>query len=135
MDNNCQSEIFNTRPRSNEDVVQMHIKKERKVIPIILLPGVMGSNLKLKSVNGVNSSRKVWRIDTPLNMIKWLLPILGNAKRRKRLLDPKKTEVDDRGKVINAASKEISSLQSSYNLKVHDEKNSRDLDEEIKKAI
>ena len=135
MDNNCQSEIFNTRPRSNEDVVQMHIEKERKVIPIILLPGVMGSNLKLKSVNGDNNSRKVWRIDTPLNMTKWLLPILGNAKRRKCLLDPKKTEVDDRGRVINAASKEISSLQSSYNLKVHDEKNSRDLDEEIKKAI
>ncbi|WP_143423567.1 hypothetical protein [Gilliamella apicola] len=135
MDNNCQSAIFNTRPRSNEDMVQMHIEKKCKVIPIILLPGVMGSNLKLKSVNGVNSSRKVWRIDTPLNMIKWLLPILGNAKRRKRLLDPKKTEVDDRGKVINAASKEISFLQFSYNLKVHDEKNSRDLDEEIKKAI
>ena len=116
-------------------MVQMHIEKKCKVIPIILLPGVMGSNLKLKSVNGVNSSRKVWRIDTPLNMIKWLLPILGNAKRRKRLLDPKKTEVNDRGKVINAASKEISFLQFSYNLKVHDEKNSRDLDEEIKKAI
>ena len=135
MDNNCQSEIFNTRPRSNEDVVQMHIEKERKVIPIILLPGVMGSNLKLKSVNGDNSSRKVWCIDTPINMTKWLLPILGDAKRRKRLLDPKKTEVDDRGRVIDATSKEISSLQSSYNLKVHDEKNSRYLDEQIKKAI
>ena len=135
MDNNCQSEIFNTRPRSNEDVVQMHIKKERKVIPIILLPGVMGSNLKLKSVNGDNNSRKVWRIDTPLNMTKWLLPILGNARRRKCLLDPKKTEVDDRGRVIEAASKEISSLQSSYNLKVHDEKSIRDLNEQIKKAV
>ena len=134
MDNNCQSEIFNTRPRSNEDVVQMHIEKERKVIPIILLPGVMGSNLKLKSVNGVNSSRKVWRIDTPLNMTKWLLPILGNAKRRKCLLDPKKTEVDDRGRVIEAASKEISSLQSTYNQRSNDEESSIDLDEEGKKA-
>lgn len=95
----------------------------------------MGSNLKLKSVNGDNSSRKVWCIDTPINMTKWLLPILGDAKRRKRLLDPKKTEVDDRGRVIDATSKEISSLQSSYNLKVHDEKNSRYLDEQIKKAI
>lgn len=135
MDNNCQSEIFNTRPRSNEDVVQMHIEKERKVIPIILLPGVMGSNLKLKSVNGDNNSRKVWRIDTPLNMTKWLLPILGNARRRKLLLDPEKTEVDDRGRVIDAASKEISSLQSSYNLKVHDEKSISDLNEQIKKAV
>lgn len=135
MDNNCQSEIFNTRPRSNEDVVQMHIEKERKVIPIILLPGVMGSNLKLKSVNGDNNSRKVWRIDTPLNMTKWLLPILGNARRRKCLLDPKKTEVDDRGRVIEAASKEISSLQSSYNQRSHDEKSIRDLNEQIKKAV
>ena len=135
MDNNCQSEIFNTRPRSNEDVVQMHIEKERKVIPIILLPGVMGSNLKLKSVNGDNNSRKVWRIDTPLNMTKWLLPILGNARRRKCLLDPKKTEVDDRGRVIDAASKEISSLQSSYNQRSHDEKSIRDLNEQIKKAV
>ena len=134
MDNNCQSEIFNTRPRSNEDVVQMHIEKERKVIPIILLPGVMGSNLKLKSVNGDNNSRKVWRIDTPLNMTKWLLPILGNAKRRKCLLDPKKTEVDDRGRVIEAASKEISSLQSTYNQRSNDEESSIDLDEEGKKA-
>ncbi|MBI0032215.1 hypothetical protein H3S75_13320 [Gilliamella sp. B14384G15] len=134
MDNNCQSEIFNTRPRSNEDVVQMHIEKERKVIPIILLPGVMGSNLKLKSVNGDNNSRKVWRIDTPLNMTKWLLPILGNAKRRKCLLDPKKTEVDDRGRVIEAASKEISSLQFTYNQRSNDEESSIDLDEEGKKA-
>ena len=134
MDNNCQSEIFNTRPRSNEDVVQMHIEKERKVIPIILLPGVMGSNLKLKSVNGDNNSRKVWRIDTPLNMTKWLLPILGNARRRKCLLDPKKTEVDDRGRVIEAASKEISSLQSTYNQRSNDEESSIDLDEEGKKA-
>ena len=134
MDNNCQSEIFNTRPRSNEDVVQMHIEKERKVIPIILLPGVMGSNLKLNSVNGDNNSRKVWRIDTPLNMTKWLLPILGNAKRRKCLLDPKKTEVDDRGRVIEAASKEISSLQSTYNQRSNDEESSIDLDEEGKKA-
>ena len=105
------------------------------MIPIILLPGVMGSNLKLKSVNGVSSSRKVWRIDTPLNMTKWLLPILGNAKRKKRLLDPKKTEVDDRGRVINAASKEISSLQSSYNQRSNDAKSSRDLNEQIKKAV
>lgn len=134
MDNNCQSEIFNTRPRSNEDVVQMHIENERKVIPIILLPGVMGSNLKLNSVNGDNSARKVWRIDTPLNMTKWLLPILGNAKRRKCLLDPKKTEVDDRGRVIEAASKEISSLQSTYNQRSNDEESSIDLDEEGKKA-
>ena len=134
MDNNCQSEIFNTRPRSNEDVVQMHIEKERKVIPIILLPGVMGSNLKLKSVNGDNNSRKVWRIDTPLNMTKWLLPILGNARRRKYLLDPEKTEVDDRGRVIEAASKEISSLQSTYNQRSNDEESSIDLDEEGKKA-
>lgn len=95
----------------------------------------MGSNLKLKSVNGVSSSRKVWRIDTPLNMTKWLLPILGNAKRKKRLLDPKKTEVDDRGRVINAASKEISSLQSSYNQRSNDAKSSRDLNEQIKKAV
>ena len=134
MDNNCQSEIFNTRPRSNEDVVQMHIENERKVIPIILLPGVMGSNLKLKSVNGDNNSRKVWRIDTPLNMTKWLLPILGNARRRKCLLDPNKTEVDDRGRVIEAASKEISSLQSTYNQRSNDEESSIDLDEEGKKA-
>ncbi|WP_222565764.1 esterase/lipase family protein [Novilysobacter antarcticus] len=70
------------------------------VIPIIFLPGIMGTNLKS------NTGSKVWR---PPNT-DGVFPILGamgqmfayvfrGPATRQRMLDPSKVEVDDRGSI------------------------------------
>lgn len=61
-----------------------------KVIPVIFIPGVMGSNLK-------NSDGEVWQFS--LSSL-GILP-LANAKKRKKLLDPRTTEVDENGEILN----------------------------------
>lgn len=61
-----------------------------KVIPVIFIPGVMGSNLK-------NEGSEVWQFSFR-SLKKWLF---ANAEKRKKLLDPKTTMVDDRGKIVN----------------------------------
>ncbi|ROR10030.1 triacylglycerol lipase [Erwinia sp. JUb26] len=61
-----------------------------KVIPVIFIPGVMGSNLK-------NGDGEVWQFSLS-SLKKWPL---ANAKKRKNLLDPKTTEVDENGEILN----------------------------------
>ncbi|MCX8648971.1 hypothetical protein J3U21_01305 [Gilliamella sp. B2776] len=113
--NDPQSAVFHTVPRSNKKMEKIHIEKERKVIPIIFLPGVMGSNLKVKSTNGKDSNtKKVWRLDSSASVAGWALWGVGGAKARKKELDPEKTEVDYRGTVIDAAEKEISNIKKQY---------------------
>jgi len=66
------------------------LKPADKVIPVIFIPGVMGSNLK-------NENDKVWCFSTSsLNKL-----LFANAKKRKQLLDPKTTSVDDSGEILN----------------------------------
>ena len=112
QNNNNQSAVFNTIPCSDGKMAQMHIEKVRKVIPIIFLPGVMGSNLKVKAEAGKNqNTKKIWCLDSSLSMANWLL--MG-AKARKIKLDPEKTEVDYRGIVTDAAEDEISDIKNNY---------------------
>lgn len=103
--NNRQSAVFNTVLRSDEKMAKMHIEKERKVIPIIFLPGVMGSNLKAKSETGKNqNTKKIWCLDSAASMANWFF--MG-AKARKIKLKPDRTEVDFRGKISDASEAEI----------------------------
>lgn len=71
------------------------------VIPIVFLPGIMGTNLR-----GENNGRMVWR---PPNL-DGVLPVLGaigtmvgfffrGPATRQRLLNPNSTEIDDRGPI------------------------------------
>ena len=60
------------------------------MIPVIFIPGVMGSNLK-------NEGGEVWQFSAS-SLKKWPL---ANAKKRKQLLDPKTTTVDDSGAILN----------------------------------
>jgi hypothetical protein len=99
---NQQRYAFNTMPSSNNNITDIHIAKERKLVPIIFLPGVMGSNLKDKETN-----EKVWRLDSEFSALPWLLWKIGDAEARKEKLDPQKTEVDDRGEVVDAASNQV----------------------------
>ncbi|MBT0731685.1 esterase/lipase family protein, partial [Rosenbergiella nectarea] len=70
--------------------VAVCLKPADKVIPVIFIPGVMGSNLK-------NEDGEVWQFSFS-SLKKWPL---ANAKKRKGLLDPVTTMVDDSGKILN----------------------------------
>ena len=67
------------------------------VLPVIFVPGIMGSNLKSKE-----DGKPVWRLDTGIGGIPW-----GMLKKfatkgpgpRQQLLHPDRTEVDDDGLV------------------------------------
>ncbi|WP_241575330.1 esterase/lipase family protein [Rosenbergiella nectarea] len=73
-----------------KNYVAVCLKPADKVIPVIFIPGVMGSNLK-------NGKSKVWQFSFS-SLKKW--PLAGPEKR-KFLLDPQTTTVDDSGKILN----------------------------------
>jgi hypothetical protein len=61
-----------------------------RIIPIIFVPGVMGSNLRgIGDANGTN-----WRLDSPMSMVRWATK---DAAERKRVLTPATMVVDDNG--------------------------------------
>ncbi|AYD42613.1 esterase/lipase family protein [Yersinia rochesterensis] len=66
-----------------------------RAIPVIFLPGVMGSNLK---TNSQGESDKLWRLDDTFSPAGWLFT---GAKTRKKELDPTKVIVDPAGIVAN----------------------------------
>lgn len=65
--------------------------EDLRVIPVVFLPGVMGSNLKA-------GKKLVWRFDSPASLLGWSLPGSGSVERKK-LLHPDKVEVDDQGEI------------------------------------
>ncbi len=79
-----------------KDVKVTIYKMPDRVIPVIFLPGVMGSNLKNGDGDGNN---KVWHADLyqGIDALSW---VSESPSKRKQLLDPTTTEVDDSGKVL-----------------------------------
>ncbi|HHR5903424.1 TPA: hypothetical protein ACS7ZB_000545 [Providencia alcalifaciens] len=83
----------------------------RKVIPVIFIPGIMGTNLKNKK-NG----DPVWRADKYMGMDTLYLASLGGKERRK-ILNVDSTTVDNRGKYIqndNSAFVDIRKDNTSF---------------------
>ncbi|WIO41994.1 hypothetical protein P2G42_19115 [Klebsiella electrica] len=80
--------------RAEDNLVVACPKVAEKVIPVIFLPGVMGSNLKK-----TDSDKKVWRADLyqGVDALAW---IAKSKEKRKALLDPLSTEVDLTGKIL-----------------------------------
>ncbi|KKB03754.1 lipase family alpha/beta hydrolase [Pantoea anthophila] len=80
--------------RAEDNLVVACPKVAEKVIPIIFLPGVMGTNLKK-----IDSDQKVWHADMfqGSDALKWLFK---SKEQRKALLDPLTTEVDLTGKIL-----------------------------------
>ncbi|ROR03350.1 PGAP1-like protein [Erwinia sp. JUb26] len=80
--------------RAEDNLVVACPKVAEKVIPVIFLPGVMGSNLKK-----INSPEKVWYADMyqGVDTLAW---INKTKEERKVLLNPFATEVDLTGKVL-----------------------------------
>lgn len=68
-----------------------------RVIPVIFVPGVMGSNLCVKNENNDASQKPVWLLDSLEGMAyDW---IKADAKARKKLLRPEITDVYRKGAI------------------------------------
>jgi Predicted acetyltransferases and hydrolases with the alpha/beta hydrolase fold len=117
--NNKQQFSYNTVPTSQNNVQTLHIEKERLVVPIIFIPGVMGSNLKVKPKKGKDGKTKmVWRLDSKMSASGWAVWKAGGAEARKKELNPDRTEVDSRGTYIEAAAKDIATVEQEYFSKI-----------------
>lgn len=83
-----------TNDKNEENLVLICPKIAQKVIPVIFLPGVMGTNL-------INSDKKrVWHADSFMgsDALTW---VVKGPKERKMLLNPETTDVDYAGKIIH----------------------------------
>ncbi|ENG8677648.1 lipase family alpha/beta hydrolase [Enterobacter hormaechei] len=77
-------------PKDKEQWLKLY-KMPDRVIPVVFLPGVMGSNLM-----NPDDGKPVWTVNGNASMLPWIGR--GPAKRKK-LLDPTKTVVDPSGKI------------------------------------
>jgi hypothetical protein len=86
-------------PNSDEQRLAMFVHP-KKVIPVVFLPGIMGSNLKFKTQPThekiQDADMRAWRPDDSMFTVG-----IGNldGSQRRRLFDPENTEVDVRGDV------------------------------------
>lgn len=86
-----------TSRRKGEGKADVIYKMPDRIIPVIFLPGVMGSNLM--NENG----KSIWKVDGTWSMKSWLV---RGAEERKKLLDPTKTVVDPSGKIETESPEE-----------------------------
>ena len=80
----------------------------QRIIPVIFLPGIMGSNLK--SIDTPSErSQPIWTVNSKWSIAKqWGS---AGAANRKKLLDPKKTSVDGSGVVSAGTAKSDAELR------------------------
>lgn len=92
---------FEWKLTSSSLIDQVKLVIQDKVLPVIFVPGIMGSNLMDLEGN------PVWRLDDGLFGVPWQLAF-GIAPKgpagRQRLMHPEKTRVDPGGKVPSKAS-------------------------------
>ena len=67
-----------------------------KIIPVIFIPGVMGSNL-MSSGGGFDDGEAIWRGDGKLSVYKKWANLKGEERRKR--LNPDTTEVDNQGDI------------------------------------
>lgn len=84
-------------PKDKEQWLKLY-KMPDRVIPVVFLPGVMGSNLM-----NSDDSKPVWTVNGAASMLPWMGR--GPAKRKK-ILDPTKTVVDPSGKIETESPEE-----------------------------
>ncbi|HEY0489521.1 MAG TPA: hypothetical protein VGD30_08425 [Telluria sp.] len=86
---------------TEDKIAQVHSLLPRRVLPIIFLPGIMGSNLRMKPERQQDMGREnniAWRPDS-LDQSRVLLE--ASAATRQLQLDPNLTEVDEYDPVTN----------------------------------
>ncbi len=81
---------WRSRMSPPDDTVGVCYMVPDRIIPVIFVPGVMGSNLKPRGEG------ERWRMDSKLTASPW---IWADAKERKKSLRPEAMVVDDDGKV------------------------------------
>jgi pimeloyl-ACP methyl ester carboxylesterase len=87
---------WTTTSSSLIDTVQL-VTGPFDALPVIFVPGIMGSNLK-----SINSGEPVWRLDMVGNKLPWTLMreyVGAPAGHRQRILHPSKVTVDPDGNV------------------------------------
>jgi pimeloyl-ACP methyl ester carboxylesterase len=100
-------------PSSITDAVQCILPPDGK-LPVIFVPGIMGSNLKsLPPEESVEESQPVWRLDAGFmgkNM--WLAKnwVFKTAGERQKVLHPARAEVDDSGAVPKRSAGSVTAL-------------------------
>lgn len=83
--------IGRVTPASNSERLEVAVVEE--AIPVILVPGIMGSNLR-----DTRTGASVWRANSLIRMVvQWLF---RSATTRRRKLNPETTEVDPEGKYM-----------------------------------
>lgn len=76
----------------------------RRVIPVVFVPGVMGSNLADKD----EQDNPVWLLDSVLTVIGWMDE---SAEERKTILDPNETIVYGKGKLPTGSTLSTEEMQ------------------------
>jgi pimeloyl-ACP methyl ester carboxylesterase len=88
--------------RASNNAKAKFLKPPTKAIPVIFLPGVMGTNLMATEKN----HKAIWRGDSPVSTyFGWATK---DGKKRRELLNPDTTQVDDRGEINNRVYTSIS---------------------------
>lgn len=91
-----------TSPAGGSPAVCMMVPD--RIIPVIFVPGVMGSNLK-----GKDKAKKIkWRLDGPASMLSWLQ---RGPKDRKQYLTHQTMEVDNDGDIPGGTSQYTEELK------------------------
>lgn len=90
-----------------DDMVKLIVQD--KVLPVIFVPGIMGSNL----MSNDERRTEVWRLDTtaglPLGLARRMS--FSGAATRQRLMHPARTAVDPRGAVPSRTAGSVSRKQ------------------------
>jgi hypothetical protein len=83
-------------PKEKEQWLKLY-KMPDRVIPVVFLPGVMGSNLM-----NPDGNQPVWTVNGITSMLPWI----GRGPAKEKLLDPTKTVVDPSGKIETESPEE-----------------------------
>ena len=104
-DGTCHWNDLRLKPKSHNAQAKC-VMPPTKVIPVIFLPGVMGSNLKSSGNDNYLKDEPIWRGDSLLKVYgKWATM---NGNERRELLNPDTTVVDNRGQTSTAVYSLIS---------------------------
>lgn len=110
---------WNLTPSNITDPVNLHLGPPY-VLPVIFVPGIMGSNLRAKPSKDKPNAETgpVWRLDSKAGLGKlWAFREPGT---RQRALRPDLTEVDDRGTVPSEAAGSVNGSKEYRQQLYHD---------------
>jgi len=99
-----------------EKTPQVHSVPPKRVLPIIFIPGIMGSNLRMKSDRQAELGKKsniAWRPD---NLFETVSMADDSAAERQMRFDPSKTELDiyDPASNVTGDANETSAMRNKY---------------------